>query len=259
MASIRETIFALMRAKRDPNGSGSNLKSQSLSQLPTNDEELMAIRDALIAADETFTDQFYNIENETYLVWDYNQQNFVNTITGEDYLIEMLIDDFESGDFTGAPWVLANGGENDWEVGTAAVAEGTYGAYISNDGGTSNVYSSIGGGLDVSHLYIDILMPNATGELILSFDWRSEAESGFDYANVFDVTTGTTPVANTELGAGLVGQSEYNDQSTFVNEQISLPIGEAGTTRRIVFSWRNDNFIENQPPMAIDNVKILYL
>lgn len=258
MASNREDLDALIRAKRDPNGSGSNIKWNSLGQYLVNEEELTAIKDFLGTIGDTFTEEFYNIENETYLIWNANEQRFVNKVTGEDYYIEILIDDFESGDFTGAPWVLANGGENDWEVGTAAVAEGTYGAYISNDGGTSNVYSSIGGGLDVSHLYIDIPMPNATSELILSFDWRCEGEVGFDYSNVFDVTTGTTPLANTELGAGLVGQSQYNDQSTFTKEQISLPIGEAGTTRRIVFSWRNDTFIENQPPMAIDNVKILY-
>jgi hypothetical protein len=172
----------------------------------------------------------------------------------------VLIDDFESGSFATNGWTTVQGGENDWYVGIADPLDGTYSAYISNDAGTSNAYTSFGGALDVSHVYIDILMPAATTDLVLQFDWICEGEVSFDYGQVHDIVTSTTPVANTELGAtGLVGQTQYNNQSTKATEQISLPIGEAGTTRRIVFSWRNDSSVENQPPMNIDNVKILYL
>ena len=259
MASIREDIEAQIRAKRDPNGSGSNIKTNSLLQYLVNDEELVAIKAALDVSNDTFTEEFYNIENETYLVWNANEQKFVNKVTGEDYLIEILIDDFESGSFATEGWSVVNGGENDWFVGAAAKESGNFGAYISTDGGTTNTYSSVGGALDVSHIYIDIDLPNATNEMILEFAWRCEAEAGFDYGNVYNADTITTPFPNVEVPAGLlIGQAEYNNQSVFIKEQIQLDIGQAGTTRRFIFSWRNDSSIQNQPPMGIDNVKILY-
>ncbi len=257
MPSKREQIEAIIEAKLDRNGGGSHLVCQSLLQYQVNDEELAQIKTVL--GSDTFTEEFYNVENDTYLIWDPNSQKFVNKVTGEDYLIEILIDDFETGDFTGGPWTVVNGGENDWFVGTDAVSSGAFGAYISNDGGTTNQYSSIGGGLDVSHIYVDVVLPNASNEIYIQFDWRCEAEAGFDYGNVFNATTGTTPVANVEVAGGLqIGQAEYNDQSTFTTEKILLPIGQAGTTRRFIFSWRNDTSVQNQPPMGIDNVKILY-
>ena len=257
MAKIREQIEVLIEAKSDRNGDGSHLISQSLLQYQVNDFELSLIKPILMG--NTFIEEFYNINNNTHLIWDSVLQNFVNKTTGEQYLIEVLIDDFESGDFSGAAWNIVDGGENDWKVGTDAVDSGTYGAYISNDAGVNNQYSSIGGGLDVSHMYIDIALPNATSEIFLKFDWRCEAEIGFDYGNIFNATVGTVPTANSEVsGTFEIGQSQYNDQSTFIEEMISIPIGQAGTTRRFIFSWRNDTSVQNQPPMAIDNIKILY-
>lgn len=181
-------------------------------------------------------------------------------INGTIIFNEVLIDDFESGSFATKGWVTVQGGENDWYVGTDNTLDGTNSAYISNNDGVSNAYSSNGGALDVSHVYLDILMPSATTNLILQFDWLCEAEVGFDYGQVHDVTTSTIPEANTELGStGLIGLNQYNNQSIKTTEQITLPISEAGTTRRIVFSWRNDSSVENQPPFNIDNIKIKYL
>jgi hypothetical protein len=259
MPTKREQIEDIVEAKFDRNGDGSHIVGNSLIQYFVNHYELGLILGILGATADEFTEEFYNVADKTYLIWDANQQKFVNKVTGEDYFIEILVDDFESGDFTGGPWSVVDGGENDWKVGTAAVASGSNGAYISNDGGTSNNYTSIGGPLDVSHMYVDILLPNASNELKIQFDWRCEAEAGFDYGNVFNATTGTTPVANTEVAGGLlIGQAEYNDQSVFATEEIDIPLAQGGTTRRFIFSWRNDSTVQNQPPMAIDNLKILY-
>jgi len=155
------------------------------------------------------------------------------------------------------------GGENDWFVDTATSSTGTYSLYISTNGGTTNSYSSVGGGLDVSHAYLDIeLPPVAPAILRLQFDWRCEGEVGFDYANVFNGLTSFTPIGDTEVvdgvDADLIGKAEYNDQSSWTTEQIDIPLAQVGTTRRFIWSWRNDSFVEGQPPIAIDNVKIIY-
>jgi len=59
-------------------------------------------------------------------------------------------------------------------------------------------------------------------------------------------------------GIYTVGQAQYNNQSVFTTENIDLDTANAGTTRRIIFSWRNDTSVEDQPPMGIDNVKLLW-
>ena len=165
---------------------------------------------------------------------------------------------FEGGNFTDKGWVTVNGGENNWIVGTDEKASGTYGAYISKTGGNAN-YGSQGAGLDVSHVYKDILMPaGPLSQLIIEFDWKCEGEVNFDGANVFNKPTSFTPVANTEVVGDEVGLGQYNDQSIFIPEQIELDTALAGTTRRIIISWRNDTSIENNPPMCFDNFKILY-
>jgi hypothetical protein len=199
------------------------------------------------------------LNTDTNQIVYYNGTNWITLSTGSLVLNTDFNEDFESGSLATNGWVKVDGGENDFEIGSAEIANGSFGVYVSNNGGTSATYSSVGGGLDVSHIYIDILMPAATTDLILQFDWKCEAEVGFDWGSVYNAPTSVTPVANTAIsGIYQIGQSEYNDQSTYTTEQISLPVGQAGTTRRIIFSWRNDTSVENQPPMCIDNVKILF-
>jgi hypothetical protein len=182
-------------------------------------------------------------------------------VDGNIILEVFFVEDFESGSFATNSWVTINGGENDWFVGTDEKSTGTYGAYISTDGGTTASYSSVGGTLDVSHLYKELTLPSAATSLSLEFDWQCEAEVSYDYAQIFICDTSVTPVANTSLvdnGTTIIqiGSTEYNNQSIFTTETINLPLGMAGTNKRIVISWRNDNTVENQPPMCIDNIKI---
>jgi len=203
----------------------------------------------------------FNTDLNTLAYWDSTKWVAIN---GEKIFNVNFNEDFESGSLATNGWVKIDGGENDFEIGTATSNGGTYSVYVSNDGGTSNLYSSLGGGLDVSHIYIERLLPTALTDVLIEFDWKCEGEVGFDYANVFSCATSVTPVANTELvdnGTTIqrIGQLEYNNQSVWKKERITLPFAQAGTNRRIVFSWRNDSIIENQPPIAIDNFKILFI
>jgi len=255
MPTIREQLLATIYPKVSPRLEGNNAKEEFHNRFLIRDDEIQTI--VSILSGNPFSDLFYNVETDKWLRWDLELNSLVD-FAGELYLAIDFQENFEGGVLP-AGWTVVNGGENDWNVGTAAASEGTNGLYISNDAGVSNVYSSIGAGLDVSHVYVDIALPVASNQLILEFDWRCEAEVGFDWGSVYKTLPAFTPTANVENPAiDQIGQSEYNNQSVFDTERINLPLVDGGTTKRFIWSWRNDTTVENQPPMAIDNVKILF-
>lgn len=166
---------------------------------------------------------------------------------------------FETGTtFAANNWtdVQAGGGAaNKWYVGTAAVNSGSRAAYISNNGGTGNVYNV--NQARTQHFYRNVTFPVGQPYITLSFNWLGVAESCCDYMEVFLVPTTTTPVAGTELTAGQIG-STYNGQATWQTVTISLPCtGIAGTTQRLVFSFNCDGSIGTQPPHAVDNISLV--
>jgi hypothetical protein len=164
---------------------------------------------------------------------------------------------FESGtSFAANGWTVVNGSQtNQWHVGIAAVFAGTRAAYISNTGGTSNNYDI--GASSVVHFYRDITVP-ANSTINLSFRWRGDGESGYDYLRVFVVPTTTTPTAGTQLTSGQVG-GDFNLQSTWQLATLNGIICNNTTspiTRRLVFSWRNDGSVGTNPPGGIDNISV---
>ncbi|MDX1902891.1 MAG: T9SS type A sorting domain-containing protein [Thermonemataceae bacterium] len=170
---------------------------------------------------------------------------------------------FETGaTFAANGWTFVNDGRagvrNDWAVGnpTGVGATVSRAAFISNDGGTTYVYST--GRNSVSHFYRDIIVP-ANTTVDLSFNWKADGESGFDYLRVFVVPTTTTPVGGTQLTTGQVG-GDFNSQGTWQTvTNLNLGCNNTGSsvTRRLVFSWRNDNSAGTQPPAAVDNISVV--
>ncbi len=153
-------------------------------------------------------------------------------------------------------WIVVNDATNKWVQGTATNNGGSKGVYISNDNGVSNAYSI--GTAQVSHFYKDITIPAGQTVINLSFDWKGQGESvSADRLRVYDAPTTVTPVAGTDLGTtNQVGAANYNLSSTYATVNIPLSASDAGTTRRIIFSWKNDNSLGSQPPAAIDNISI---
>ena len=162
---------------------------------------------------------------------------------------------FESGSLASEGWTAANGSEASiWACGTATNNGGIYGAYISNDNGATNSYTTTSPA--ISHLYRDVTFPLGETSITLTFDWRGQGESGFDYLRVFLVPSSTTPVAGSQLKVGQVGAMNYNMSSTYATATIAIPCSVAGTTQRLVFSWRNDGARGAQFPAAIDNITL---
>jgi hypothetical protein len=167
-------------------------------------------------------------------------------------------------------WQIANGSApNAWVVGDATSNGGENSIYISNDGGTTNAYT-ISGATSVVHFYRDFEVPEGLTEIYLSFDWKGNGEGSFDFLRVYyapttyiplPATTGTLP--SSIPGEGLVQlKGEGNAGNFNMNggvweaETFQLPQDLAGTTFRLIFSWRNDGSVGTQPPAAVDNIMV---
>ncbi|UZT99917.1 fibronectin type III domain-containing protein [Chryseobacterium fluminis] len=149
---------------------------------------------------------------------------------------------------------------NKWFYGAATGNTGKS-IYISNDNGTTNAYT-ISSAISTVHAYRDVTVPAGTTIATLSFDWKADGESSFDYLKVWLVPVSFTPTSGTLITAG-TGRIQlgttYNQQGTwqtYLNPNLNIS-SFAGQTMRLVFEWRNDGSGGTQPPAAIDNVKIL--
>lgn len=165
---------------------------------------------------------------------------------------------FESGTtFAANGWTEVNtppAQVNQWFVGTAATGyTGSQCAYIGTASTNNNYIIS---STSVSHFYRDVTFPAGQPNITLSFSWKGYGESSFDYMRVFLVPTTTTPTAGTQLATGQIG-SDYNLSSTWQNATVALPCNAAGTTQRLVFTWRNDGSAGTNPAAAIDNIHLV--
>lgn len=169
-------------------------------------------------------------------------------------------DNFE----TDKGWDLINGTQtNKWVRGSATNNGGSNALYISNDGGTTNAYSHT-----ASMTFATKLFAFEAGDFTISYDWKANGESTYDYLRValvpasVELTAGTTPsgfAANT-LPTGwqaLDGGSKLNLQSDWQNKSVDKTIESAGLYQ-VVFAWKNDGSGgTTTPAAAIDNFKIL--
>lgn len=163
-------------------------------------------------------------------------------------------------DFVGPnDWGFVNGTQNNKWVYGSAVGNPANSIYISNDGGVTNAYS---GSLSVVQAYRDIIVPAGTTNATFKFDWKAVGESSFDYFRVWLVPTTFLPTAGTQIAAGAgriqVGLN-YNQQSTwqtYFNPTLNIS-SFAGQTMRVVYEWRNDGSVFNDPPAAIDNINLI--
>lgn len=156
-------------------------------------------------------------------------------------------------------WALSNGTQtNKWVVGPATSNSPANSLYISQDNGTTNSYNT--SAASVVHAYRDITIPAAVDQIELTYDWKSVAEAAtLDWIKVwiapttFNPTPGTqiTTANATQIGTSLSLNSSWTTLSNII-QAGTLNLG--GSTRRLIFEWRNDGTGGNQPPAAIDNI-----
>jgi hypothetical protein len=167
-----------------------------------------------------------------------------------------LSEDWE-GD--GLGWTFVNGTQtNQWIVGTATSnGVGSKSVYISNDG-SSNQYTITS--TSVVHFYQDVSFPASMESYDLYFDLKTVGEwigttTHYDFLEVRIVDTNVTPQAGTRLEEGTqIGM--YSNRPTWQTIHETLLSSLSGTTKRLVFTWRNDHQGGAQPPAAVDNIKL---
>ena len=160
--------------------------------------------------------------------------------------------DFEDAD-ENASWALVNATEtNQWYIGmpggetdSVLFISGNYGATESYENNISSVWA-----------YRDITF-GAGAEFNLSFKYKANGESSYDYMNVFigapaAVQGGSTtnPSGSVQLG-GIINGSASWDRKNFV-----LDASYANTTQRLYFYWHNDVSVNNDPAAVLDSIQI---
>lgn len=181
--------------------------------------------------------------------------------------------DFEDNFETNTDWTFVNqeGRSTKWVIGSA-VSNGTgKSLYVSDDNGaTHSADLSI---VQTVHTYRDIIIPEGTTGVDVSFDWMSVGQfavtgwgySVYNFMEVWIVPDSFTPVGGTLItgetnhiklqgnheGGNFLEQESF---TTFTHNNLDLS-AYAGETVRLVFSWKNINGTTGLPG-AIDNVSV---
>jgi hypothetical protein len=199
-------------------------------------------------------------------------------------------DDFEnSGGSLRSAWSINNFDQtNQWHVGSATFSSGTQSAYISRDSGANNIYNA---GADASYCWFDIFIPYDAIRFRIYFDWKCNGEisssttayNNYDFGFIMFCLTSFLPSAGATYGASGTGYERVdktvtagrisgdNTYSTarnalgdtqwitdFMEIDNTYNDWATGVNRRIVFGWQNDGSLEQQPPIAIDNLRVTY-
>lgn len=176
-------------------------------------------------------------------------------------------------------WTIANGSAvNQWFCGplaTPPTGGSTHGMYVTNNTAVTpppNAYTG-GVGADGSKVFIYRELPMIPADahtIQLKFTWRCNGEnegSLFDFMRVYMQPAGFVPtpewgttVTNQDLREpNTVGRDGYRLQTTWATETINLlPSVYAGEIWTLVFAWRNDGSVVNQPPASVTDIIVTY-
>ncbi|MBK7764065.1 MAG: hypothetical protein IPI46_12085 [Bacteroidetes bacterium] len=195
------------------------------------------------------------------------------TITTSSVGASLLINPYLEGGFeSGATlasngWNVVNAATNAWTVGTVPTGFTNQSAYISNNGGAAWAFTN--NSVTASHIYKDITFPAGENEIVLSFNWKALGEaSAWDALIVYTCPTTITPIASSPTGTGnaatwtggsptAIGAQLWNQGTNLQTFTACLPASFAGTTQRIVLTWKNDGSGGVNPPAAVDNISLV--
>ena len=170
---------------------------------------------------------------------------------------------FDNFEGTVCQWEFLNGSNtNAWCLGSATNNGGSKAMYISNNNGASNEYTNT----STSVVFATKLFNLNAGTYHISYDWKDNGESTYDYMRVAmipaetQLTPGTLPsgLSASALPSGwtaLDGGSKLNLSSSWNNYAADINV-PAANTYQIVFVWRNDASVGSNPPAAIDNFSL---
>ena len=161
-------------------------------------------------------------------------------------------------------WELYNGTcTNFWMRGEALYNDSTTSLYITNNGDQYNYNNTRS-----STVYASKRFNLAKGKYDFGYDWRCMGENCCDYLRValvpgspeFTASTSTPAEFSTNtLPAGWIpldGGSKLNNSENWTTQEVlDLNITEPGIYS-MVFVWRNDGSVGDNPPAGIDNISV---
>jgi len=156
---------------------------------------------------------------------------------------------FEDGSSGG--WMINNGSQyNFWIVQDGASYAGDYSIYITNN---EYEHEYTINQPSIVHFFRDITFTSPDDNTI-SFYFIGRAEGGYDYLRVYICEITNVPMPGSLPVGTLLG--EYSQENNWSQKVINLPAMQENTTKRIVFTWRNDGGVGDQPPAGVDNIVI---
>lgn len=186
---------------------------------------------------------------------------------------------FELGNsFADNGWTTVNASTNTWAIGNVpAWQTGTNSAFVTNNGGGAWAYTATLS--QASHFYRDIAFPAGETNITLTFDWRGNGNDGnYDNLQVYVTDLAITPntAGPTSTGTTTTGWTGYTNGTngyyltringtttpttttavsyTFTTAQATFC---AGTTKRLIFTWKNDGSFGSNPPASVDNISLV--
>jgi len=161
---------------------------------------------------------------------------------------------------SGNSLTLVNGTvTNKWFRGTANNCVTGASLYISNN---SSAYSYTNTSTSIVHAYFDVVIPAGSTTITLNF-WRKVAgEASYDDLKIWSCVNSFTPTVGSQVTANSTNRvllGTIQGQTTCAQTSYTLPNTIAGTTRRIIFTWRNDISGGVNPPALLDNITVTYL
>ncbi|MFD2891033.1 T9SS type A sorting domain-containing protein [Flavobacterium chuncheonense] len=152
------------------------------------------------------------------------------------------VQDFEN---TTADIVFTGTSTNKFFIGNATQNGGNKALYISNDNGISNAYTMSASSTAWATVEVDLTTATYVD---LVFDWKALGESSYDYGEVYINTGGS----DTRIS----GVKEFQGSDVFQTKRIPLS-SYTGQIVVIKFKWVNDGSSGSNPPLAIDNLKVI--
>jgi len=165
-----------------------------------------------------------------------------------------------------AGWILANGTQtNKWYIGTDASSTTSRALFISGTDSSSNTYVNSSTSIVYAYRAFDLTV----GSYYVSYDWKANGETNYDYLRVFlapgsatfspgqlpNGSTSTSSYTNT-VPAGWIaldGASRLNMSSVWGTYSAEINVSVADTYL-LVFMWCNDGSAGSNPPAAVDNI-----
>lgn len=202
---------------------------------------------------------------------------------GQTVLINPATDGgFENGTtFAANGWTAVNAGTNNWHCGSSTAGSplanwwtGSNGAYVSDNGGANWQYN--GTINQRSHIYKDIAFPAGQSNITLTYDIRMFGEAFYDNLQVYITDTSITPnnagptssnttttgwpgYTNGTTGYFLLNSNAISNTTTTTvtfNFTEAQGLFCAGSTKRLIFTWKNNTTNTTQAPVSIDNISL---